>query len=77
MDIVTRKTHAWAAKRFNLPVERIESVEFTTVYGGYCETCGYETTGVEIKVGGSYEKFETGDIEVAELVREISAMEVD
>ena len=34
-DIVTRKTHAWAAQRFGIDINRIVSVEFTVVNGGY------------------------------------------
>jgi hypothetical protein len=36
---------AWAAERLGVKEENIREVTFETIYGGYCETCAYETFG--------------------------------
>lgn len=55
-----RAAALWIAERVRKDANRIYGVTFTTYYGGYCETCGYETTGLEYYFNGTLEEFEFG-----------------
>lgn len=64
----------WAAKQFErkgLPTQPYWTyeIENTIIYGGYCETCSYETVGFRIAAGGMSVDVEK---DYSEMVREIS-----
>lgn len=59
-NVYQKAAAIWVARKFNLDADKITDVDFTRVSGGYCETCWYETLGVEFKYNGKYEERELG-----------------
>lgn len=55
-----RAAAIWVAHRFSLNADKIYDVNFSNYVGGYCETCGYETLGVEFYLDGKYSERELG-----------------
>lgn len=65
-----RAASLWVANRLNVDPERVSSVDFKVIYGGYCETCGYETFGLEYKLDGKYSELELGTTSAGEFIQE-------
>lgn len=64
----------WAAHEFNFPLHEIKSVDFDTIYGGYCETCAYETFGVTVTLtNGQRHQYEREAAEVIQSLLEYKA----
>lgn len=69
----------WAAKKFNLNLEDIKSVDLEpeVEYGGYCETCQYEYAVMTVSVighNGKYiaeTKYREYEFNFAEILKEI------
>ncbi len=61
----------WAAARLSIPREKIKSVDFGVIYGGYCETCQYETFGATVRLaeGRDEEIEDEATTIIAELLR--------
>lgn len=60
----------WVARRLNLDADKVTDVDFKVIYGGYCETCGYETFGLEYKYNGKYQELELGTTSAGEFIQE-------
>lgn len=60
----------WVAQRTGKDASKISDVDFIVVYGGYCETCGYQTTGISYYYSGSYQELELGTTSMAEFLEE-------
>jgi len=56
-----RAAATWVARYLNVDPEIISDVNFKIVYGGYCETCGYEAVGLEFKKNGKWDEIEIPD----------------
>lgn len=65
MNKYDKAVATWIGKRVGRDPETITEVEFATIYGGYCETCGYETFGFTYKLkNGQWQDIEIGDYSV-------------
>ena len=56
-----RAAATWVARYLKVDPKIISNVNFAVAYGGYCETCGYETAGLEFKKNGKWETIEIPD----------------
>ncbi len=54
-----RAAAAWVANKTGQDVNKIYGVDFALIYGGYCETCGYETAGLEYYYNGKLQEYES------------------
>lgn len=51
----------WVKRYFNLKdSDVVTDVDFANYVGGYCETCGYETLGLDFKLNGKLVNRELG-----------------
>lgn len=57
-NVYDRAAALWVAKQTNLDADKISEVTFTVIRGGYCETCAYESSGIEFKYGGKVREYE-------------------
>lgn len=55
-----RAAAIWVAERFHLDADKVTGVTFSNYYGGGCETCGYETLGIEFHYNGKLRDEELG-----------------
>ena len=71
-----RAASIWVARRFNLDENKVSDVDFAAYYGGYCETCGYETHGLDFKYNGKSRTEELGyyDITPGQFIEECVAI---
>jgi len=69
-NLYAKAASTWVARRFNLDADKVSDVDFKVIYGGYCETCGYETFGLEYKYNGKYQEAELGTTSVGEFLEE-------
>lgn len=54
-----RAAALWVAKQIGVKnPDLITDVTFAIIRGGYCETCEYESTGVEFKNDGKWSTYE-------------------
>lgn len=60
----------WAAKKLGVKPSAIREVDFGTIYGGYCETCAYETFGAHVTLT-SGKKTEIEEYEATDVIREL------
>jgi hypothetical protein len=68
----------WAKKKFEERGRVVQegdrfSIDTTVIYGGYCETCSYETSGYEIR---NIRTRETVELEIyfSEFMRELEEL---
>lgn len=59
-NVYQRATALWVAQKTGKDADMISNVNFRVVYGGYCETCGYEAAGIEYRYGTEYCTYEFG-----------------
>lgn len=43
---------------YNVPYTKVTDVDTCVIYGGYCETCSYETPGFRVSYDGQIRQFE-------------------
>ncbi len=53
-----RAAAEWVARRIGKPVHLIWGVDFAVNQGGYCETCSYESPGIEYWYNGKHDVYE-------------------
>lgn len=71
-NLYQRAVAIWVGRRYKLDPDKITDVNFANYVGGYCETCGYETLGLEFKYNGKYQEHELGyyDITPGQFIEE-------
>ncbi len=69
-NLYSRAANLWVARRLNLDTEKVSNVNFKVIYGGYCETCGYETFGLEYYYNGKYQELELGTTSAGKFIQE-------
>ena len=73
MDVIYEKAVAiWLARKYNLDADKISDIDFTTVGGGGCETCWYETFGIEFRNKGKLDERELGTTSAGQFIQECS-----
>lgn len=60
MDKYAVAVATWVGRKFKLDPSKISNVDFINYVAGYCETCGYETLGLEFKYDGKLQERELG-----------------
>lgn len=61
----------WVAQKTGKDADKITDVNFTVIRGGVCETCAYESTGIEFRYNGHYQEYEFfGDESMAKFLEE-------
>lgn len=73
-NLYERAVAVWVSRKTKLDPDKISNVDFTMIYGGYCETCGYETTGLTFKYNGRYQEYELGTTSAAQLFEECATI---
>lgn len=69
----------WLARRTKQDASKITDISFAMIDNGGCETCGYETLGMEYKYDGKYQDYEIGTygITPGEFVAECAAIQAE
>ena len=69
-NLYDRAASIWVARKFNLDEDKVSNVDFKVVYGGYCETCGYETLGLSYQYDGQYRDAELSSLRPGHFIEE-------
>jgi hypothetical protein len=70
-DRIEAAIKSWAAEKLGVREDRVKSVDFGVIHGGFCETCEYTTFGATVYLTGGARR-EIEEYGATDVIREIA-----